>query len=270
MFWLLAGAALSLGGRILQRSQQRKQARKEAEYQKAQAKLQAETQRGNLSNELIAAKTQDYDAAGGLAREAREGSIRANKGLFEAQRTGEEAYMGLVSQGAAASADLGAQSALTGAEEDDTLRTIMEKGIRQQMTSGRRQLDTQRDLGTWTNMNEMGKMLESSEALRSKYNEGGQAMRVHDFQLGQINKGETLTTSYLDKVIKDNKYNAGWFMADLLDFGAAGAGAIGSGMQLGMIDPNGAMANPFRKRTQFTGVNYNMFGGANYRTGSNV
>lgn len=243
MFWLIAGAALGLGGRILQRSQQRKQARAEAKYQKAQAELQAETQRGNLSNELIAAKTQDYEAASGLAREAREGSIRANKGLFESQRTGEEAYMGLVSQGAAASADLGAQSALTGAEEDDTLRTIMEKGIRQQMVSGRRQLDTQRDLGTWTNMNEMGKMLESSEALRSKYNEGGQAMRVHDFQLGQINKGESLTTSYLDKVIKDNTYNRTWFLADALDFGASAFGTISGAKQLGVMAPKGLKVN---------------------------
>lgn len=243
MFWLIAGSALSLGGRMLARSQQRKQARAEATQKKKEAELQAETARGNLSNELIGAKTQDYQAASDLSREAREGSIRANKSLFEAQRTGEEAYMGLVEQGAAASADLGAQSALSGAEEDSNLRTIMEKGIRQQMTTGRRQLDTQNALGTWANASEMGKMLESAEGLRTKYNEGGQAMRAYNFQLGQINKGEALTTSYLNSVIKDNTYKGAWILADALDIGASAFGTISAGKELGVMAPKGLKVN---------------------------
>lgn len=234
MGWLIASAIVGAASSIYSNYQKRQAAKKQAAYQKAQAEAAADTARDNLSSQLIEAKTSDYTSASEITQQAYSGALSANKQLYENQKASEQQYQELVGQGAEASSDLSATSAMSGAEEDTTLRKVMDENIQQKMTNARNQIDTQRDVGAWTNSQQLSAALDKASSLRTKYEEGGSAMRIYNQSLENINNQEDLAVSYYNDVIADNTYNFNWFLTDAFSVADAGFSLYNTGKQQGV------------------------------------
>lgn len=219
---LVVGAAAKFAGGVVGRAEERKAARKQAEQGIKDAEFKRDTALGTMERQLVGNMGEDYLAAGDLENQANTQGIASAQNTFIGQLQAEQDMMDLKASNARSSAELVATQGASGAKQDVNLQTVIDAELQANENAKRSQIDKGLSIATYQRSNTLDAMKTQQNRLESKYDEGSAVRNLYNYQGKRIRQGTTLQTTYLNDVIKDNTYNAGWFAADLLGgFGAA-------------------------------------------------
>ena len=222
---LAVGAIAGGVGAAMSARAARKQARAQARYQKAQNEARRKTTLGTMEHDLVEGMTSTYEQAGDITGQINAQSTSAMSNTYLGQLASESELTNMKQQDAEASGALNLQMGASGAEQDVTLQTVINSQMQQQENEKRSAIDASRDLSVFQNDTNVANAKTTQNRMLTKYNPGDAVMRRYEYTRRRVNAEADITSSYMDDIIKENKYNATWFAADALGFLSSAAGA---------------------------------------------
>lgn len=247
MVWLIAalaigGIASAVGG-ILERKNQRNEATKKANqekdqlgFQKQELEYQKNTALGTMEQELGLQKAETLANAADSDAATIAGFTSSMEDTYLSQLGAEAQYRDVLQQGEQAQGSITAAAGSGGIRGNDIVGNVIAGQFQEQAALKRKTIDS----GIGASVTKAKTMADLSMGetarMRAQFDDGSAFMALYDYKRQRIQGAADIQSlamedqsSYLDSVIKDNKYNWNWFAADALGVTTAAANAYVAG-----------------------------------------
>lgn len=178
-----------------------------------------------MHKELGIEAEQTYDQANALETSLTSGA----QNTYLGQLAAEGRLLDTMQQGEEAAGSLAARAGASGVKSGGTLADVLQSQTAERTGLMRKSIDSARE----TSMAEFGTQAKTLGKMRSQFDQGSAYMDLYRFKRDRVTQGAQMDIDYANKVYNQNKYNLGWFAADLFDTISAGASMYTAGAGAG-------------------------------------